>query len=261
MITTSPTRYDEARLAKSDDNNETYDATLQESTITMPQFINDPDNQYQKEDENDIQCTSDTTRISTTMSTSPTRYDVQDIDNHNKQYCKSLHIIESHATARNHPIRPLKIAIPPYAIMTKPQTTHSPTFRPTEDIVTLTHAQTKAIYNLPLNHDQLPDNHNLLPNIRNYRGTSTSDSCEDNQHYSYLLPPTSYLQQPATSNQQPACNSQQPSQQENTWNPTLSSAQSSSSSKATTKNKALKSTEEMKGKPKEKIHTSYSTIH
>eukprot|EP00978_Attheya_sp_CCMP212_P027267 scaffold91270_cov43-Attheya_sp.AAC.2 len=76
--------YNEARLAKSDDNNKTYDVTLQESTITMPQFINDLDDQYQKEDENDIQCTLDTTSISTTMSTSPTRYDVQGIDNRNK---------------------------------------------------------------------------------------------------------------------------------------------------------------------------------
>eukprot|EP00978_Attheya_sp_CCMP212_P014476 scaffold36943_cov61-Attheya_sp.AAC.4 len=84
-ITTSPMRYNKARLAKSDDNNETYDVTLQESTITMPQFItNDLDDQYQKEDENDIQCTLDTTSISTTTSSSPTRYDVQGIDNRNK---------------------------------------------------------------------------------------------------------------------------------------------------------------------------------
>eukprot|EP00978_Attheya_sp_CCMP212_P033648 scaffold136819_cov33-Attheya_sp.AAC.1 len=62
-ITTSPTHYDKIQLAKSNDNNETYDATLQESTIKMPQFINDPDDQYQKEDENDIQCTLDTTSI------------------------------------------------------------------------------------------------------------------------------------------------------------------------------------------------------
>eukprot|EP00978_Attheya_sp_CCMP212_P026977 scaffold89841_cov50-Attheya_sp.AAC.3 len=147
-ITTGPTRYDEAQLAKSDDNNKTYDATLRESTITMPQFINDPDDQYQKEDENDIQYTLDTTSTSTTMSTRPTRYDVQGIDNRNKQYCESLHIIESHATAHNHPIGPLEIAISPYTITTKPQTTHSPTFRPTEDIVTLTHTQTKTIYHL-----------------------------------------------------------------------------------------------------------------
>eukprot|EP00978_Attheya_sp_CCMP212_P022605 scaffold67651_cov40-Attheya_sp.AAC.2 len=73
-------------------------------------------------------------------------YNVQGIDNRNKQYRKSLHIIESHATARKHPIGPLEIAISPYTIMTKPQTTHSPTFRPTEDIVNLTHAQTKTIY-------------------------------------------------------------------------------------------------------------------
>eukprot|EP00978_Attheya_sp_CCMP212_P014131 scaffold35917_cov45-Attheya_sp.AAC.1 len=113
----------------------------------MPQIINDPDNQYQKEDENDIQCTLDTTIISTTStSTSPTRYHVQEIDNRNKQYRESIHNIESHATARNHPIGPLEIAISPYTIMTKTQTTHSPTFRPTEDIVTLTHAQTKTIY-------------------------------------------------------------------------------------------------------------------
>eukprot|EP00978_Attheya_sp_CCMP212_P000114 scaffold208_cov63-Attheya_sp.AAC.5 len=95
----------------------------------MPQFINAPDDQYQKEDENDIQCTFfDTTIICTTTSTSPTRYDVQDIDNRNKQYRESLHIIESHATARNHPIGPLEISISPYryTIMTKPQTTHSP---------------------------------------------------------------------------------------------------------------------------------------
>eukprot|EP00978_Attheya_sp_CCMP212_P041120 scaffold231723_cov58-Attheya_sp.AAC.2 len=34
----------QARLAKSKDNNKTY-VTLRESTITKPQFINDPDDQ------------------------------------------------------------------------------------------------------------------------------------------------------------------------------------------------------------------------
>eukprot|EP00978_Attheya_sp_CCMP212_P015298 scaffold39446_cov58-Attheya_sp.AAC.2 len=132
MTTTSPTHYDEARLAKSDDNNETYDATLREYTITMPQFIRDPDDH--------------TSSSTTSTSTSSTRYDVQGIDNRNKQYRESLDIIESHATASKHPIGPLEIAISPYTITTKTQITHSPAFRPTEDMVTLTHAQIKTIY-------------------------------------------------------------------------------------------------------------------
>eukprot|EP00978_Attheya_sp_CCMP212_P000752 scaffold1516_cov53-Attheya_sp.AAC.1 len=85
MTASSPMRYNDlqARLAKSEDNNKTY-ATLRESTITKQQSVNDPDDQYQKK--NGIQCKLDTTSISTTTSTSPTRYNVQDIDKHTKQY-------------------------------------------------------------------------------------------------------------------------------------------------------------------------------
>eukprot|EP00978_Attheya_sp_CCMP212_P030268 scaffold110648_cov62-Attheya_sp.AAC.3 len=102
MTTGSPTRYKsyddlldrldeitkrtEAQRKKLQDNfNETL-REMYEDNIKQLQSINDPDAQYQKQDENDIQCKLDTTIISTTTGTSPTRYDLQGIYNSNKQY-------------------------------------------------------------------------------------------------------------------------------------------------------------------------------
>eukprot|EP00978_Attheya_sp_CCMP212_P047076 scaffold421213_cov65-Attheya_sp.AAC.4 len=83
-----------------------------------------------------------------------------------------------------------EITISPSTIMTKPQTTHSSTFRPTEETVPLTHAQTKIISHSIMTKPQTPYNYNPLPNVRTYRGTSTSDSCEDNQYHSSHQQPT-----------------------------------------------------------------------
>eukprot|EP00978_Attheya_sp_CCMP212_P020898 scaffold60451_cov32-Attheya_sp.AAC.1 len=54
---------------------------MYQDNIKQLQSINDPDTQYQKQDENDIQCKLDTTNISTTTGTSPMHYDLQGIYN------------------------------------------------------------------------------------------------------------------------------------------------------------------------------------
>eukprot|EP00978_Attheya_sp_CCMP212_P015421 scaffold39828_cov44-Attheya_sp.AAC.2 len=72
-------RTDEAQLKKLQDNFNEMLGEMYEDTIKQLQSINDLDAQYQKQDENDIQCKLDTTSISTTTGTSPTRYDLQGI--------------------------------------------------------------------------------------------------------------------------------------------------------------------------------------
>eukprot|EP00978_Attheya_sp_CCMP212_P002276 scaffold4673_cov61-Attheya_sp.AAC.3 len=102
MTTGSPTRYKsyddlldrldeitkrtEAQSKKLQDNFNQTLREIYEDNIKQLQSINDPYAQYQKQDENDIQCKLNTTIISTTMGTSPTRYDLQGIYNINKQY-------------------------------------------------------------------------------------------------------------------------------------------------------------------------------
>eukprot|EP00978_Attheya_sp_CCMP212_P026397 scaffold86750_cov60-Attheya_sp.AAC.2 len=124
-------------MKQSQDNfNRTYVMLQEITTFTRLQSINDLDDQYQKQDENGIQCTLDNTRISTTMSASPMRYDLQGIYNCNKQYREPLHIVEAHATACTHPIRLLEIATPP--LHHHDQTPDNPpTFRPTDETVRL----------------------------------------------------------------------------------------------------------------------------
>eukprot|EP00978_Attheya_sp_CCMP212_P025424 scaffold81738_cov72-Attheya_sp.AAC.1 len=91
---TSPTRYNLHGIHKR--NKQYRKSTMKEIQST----IDDPDAQYQKKNENDIRYQSETNSISTSTSTSPTRYDIQGIYKRNKQYRESLHIIEEHMRRR-----------------------------------------------------------------------------------------------------------------------------------------------------------------
>ena len=121
------------------------------------QTIDDLHAHYQK-----ILTESDSKRLRnttpTTIMTSPKHYEdlvqarvAKSKDNNETYTTVQEPIIRAHhatVLVHNHHIRPLEIAISHSSITTKTQTTHSPTFRPTEDIIktnsptTITHSLT-----------------------------------------------------------------------------------------------------------------------